>query len=365
MFEKYKDIKNIAIYGTGIASKILLVYLQEKYPYIRIKTYVDLNALSKKEIDGIPVVTIEHFIENNVDIDLLINTLPHNKDDIERTFRALGYTNILTISGNDFANNLVTDLFDNINEKELFNQSLKARFYKNIKSFENYIISAGLTIDTNYATDSRQYLEFVNKNAIKTVFDCGGLNAYTSIVFEQEFHNAENIFCFEPLYKRFKNFIAGSQTPQVIFENIVKNSKKINIVEKGVWNEDKTDLTIYECVEQRGCSTLIQQCNNENFTTNTIEVVTIDKFKKDNNIHKIDFIKMDIEGAELNALKGAEKTIIADRPQLAISIYHSTLEMFLIPLYLKSICQDYVFHIGHYSLGIGETVFYAIPKELV
>ena len=75
---------------------------------------------------------------------------------------------------------------------------------------------------------------------------------------------------------------------------------------------------------------------------------------------------MDIEGAELSALKGGFDTIKKHRPQLAISIYHDLSTDFVkIPLYLKETLENYKFTIGHYSPRLCETVLYAIPNELV
>jgi hypothetical protein len=71
-----------------------------------------------------------------------------------------------------------------------------------------------------------------------------------------------------------------------------------------------------------------------------------------------------IEGAELEALKGAKKTIIEHRPQLAISIYHKNKDLYEIPLYLNSILKDYTFRIQHYGNCFWETIWYAIPNEL-
>ena len=73
---------------------------------------------------------------------------------------------------------------------------------------------------------------------------------------------------------------------------------------------------------------------------------------------------MDIEGAELSALKGGMEIIKKYRPQLAISIYHSSEDFVNIPLYLSENLENYKFRIGHYSDTIIETVLYAIPNEL-
>lgn len=89
----------------------------------------------------------------------------------------------------------------------------------------------------------------------------------------------------------------------------------------------------------------------------------MDKYCEKNKIRP-DFIKMDIEGAELAALKGGLKTIKKYRPQLAISIYHSNEDFINIPLFLSENLEEYIFSIGHYTPRITETVLYAIPKEL-
>lgn len=54
-------------------------------------------------------------------------------------------------------------------------------------------------------------------------------------------------------------------------------------------------------------------------------------------------IKLDVEGAERASLEGARQTIAAERPALAISLYHRTSDIFEIPLFLRSIHPDYKF----------------------
>ena len=71
------------------------------------------------------------------------------------------------------------------------------------------------------------------------------------------------------------------------------------------------------------------------------------------------FINMDIEGAELEALKGAEKTIQANRPDLAICVYHAPHHLWEIPLYLHSLGLGYRFYLRNYTNFTSETVLYA------
>lgn len=87
-----------------------------------------------------------------------------------------------------------------------------------------------------------------------------------------------------------------------------------------------------------------------------IQTVTLDSFLENEDIS---FIKMDIEGAEYEALKGAAKIIAEQKPRLAISIYHKNEDIFSIPRLLLELREDYKFYLRHYSLITNETVLYA------
>jgi len=75
---------------------------------------------------------------------------------------------------------------------------------------------------------------------------------------------------------------------------------------------------------------------------------------------KITFIKMDIEGAELAALKGAEKTIREHKPTLAICLYHKASDYTDIFEYIRSLNPDYKFYIRHHLDYYAEMVLYAV-----
>lgn len=76
---------------------------------------------------------------------------------------------------------------------------------------------------------------------------------------------------------------------------------------------------------------------------------------------KVTFIKMDIEGAELAALRGAARIIREQRPKLAICVYHKPEDMWEIPSFILELCPDYSLYLRHYSPNECETVLYAIP----
>lgn len=77
------------------------------------------------------------------------------------------------------------------------------------------------------------------------------------------------------------------------------------------------------------------------------------------------YIKMDIEGAEYQALLGGRKTIEKYRPILAICLYHHQEDLWRIPLLIQTMSDKYHLYLRRYSDECWEQVCYAIPKERV
>lgn len=75
------------------------------------------------------------------------------------------------------------------------------------------------------------------------------------------------------------------------------------------------------------------------------------------------FIKMDIEGAEPMALRGASSLLRAHRPILAICLYHSVEHLWEIPLWLKQLVPDYDLFLRRYADECWEMICYAVPRE--
>jgi len=91
--------------------------------------------------------------------------------------------------------------------------------------------------------------------------------------------------------------------------------------------------------------------------------LTLDDAMEKYSLPRIDFIKMDVEGAEYPILQGAVQTLKKFKPKLAISIYHSDDDFDRIPRFLDLLGCGYEFAIGHYSLDLSETILYAIVKN--
>lgn len=91
-------------------------------------------------------------------------------------------------------------------------------------------------------------------------------------------------------------------------------------------------------------------------------VRTLDELVGAGAVPRVDFIKMDIEGFELSALRGAEATLRSFRPKLAISLYHRWEDYFAIPDFIADLDLGYRFFLQNYTVGDGETVLYGIAR---
>ena len=167
--------------------------------------------------------------------------------------------------------------------------------------------------------------------------DAGGYVGDTLPQIIENFPDFEKIYCIEPSLLHIniakRNF---SQYENIEFINCGLGDKKVST------SSENDDL-------QNNCAHDFQASN----------IDTIDNLI----LEKIDFIKMDIEGAEQDALQGASKTIQKHTPILAICIYHKAEDWYKIPQKVLTINPHYTIYLRHYMEGIFETVMYFIPNK--
>ena len=96
-------------------------------------------------------------------------------------------------------------------------------------------------------------------------------------------------------------------------------------------------------------------------TGREVQTVSLDDYVSAQQIPRVDFIKMDIEGAELAALHGAQMTIAKHKPRLAISVYHRPQHIWEIPFAVKQIEPSYRLYLDHFTLYDQETILFAEP----
>jgi len=157
----------------------------------------------------------------------------------------------------------------------------------------------------------------------------------------------------------FKNIVYALEPQEKPFMVLLNNVKKHNYDEVimplklGVWSSNTKKR-----LKGKGSSaSVICTPNYGRDHHQEIDCITIDDYFKDINIG---FIKMDVEGAELEALKGSKKIISKLKPKLAISVYHKARDLIDIPLFLKRIRPDYELYIQQIHPGLRETILFAV-----
>lgn len=189
---------------------------------------------------------------------------------------------------------------------------------------------------------------FVKKG--DTVLDLGGCWGDSCLFFSDRVGDTGKVYVFEFIPKNLGIFSKN-------LEANPSHAKRIRIIERPVWN--KSDVKIYFL--DRGPASVVFLDKPQKYSGETV-TVSIDDFIRQEEVAKVDFIKMDIEGAELKALEGAVNTLRKYRPNLAISIYHNWEQFSRIAPWLNELNLGYKFYLGHYNTGAWETVLYAATE---
>ncbi|OAV63459.1 methyltransferase, FkbM family [Bacteroidales bacterium Barb6] len=141
-------------------------------------------------------------------------------------------------------------------------------------------------------------------------------------------------YAFEPVEGTF----------QLLHQAMELNDRRIYPVQKGLADREcEINISVDGC--SSGNSIFFER---ENSTKEKIAITTLDKFVKENNIEKVDFIKADIEGAERDMLRGATNVLKTFAPKLAICTYHLPDDPEVLEKIISEANPDYkVVHLRH------------------
>ena len=176
------------------------------------------------------------------------------------------------------------------------------------------------------------------------VFDIGAFKGDTAYFFSKKCSNKARIYAFEPDENNYKVLLK------------IKDKYKLNnvIASNILFSNSETEINFLSMDLNRPAIKM--------------KSTTIDKFVEENNIEKIDYIKMDVEGAEKNILEGSIKTIKKFKPSLAIAIYHGGKlfmeDFYNIPIFIKNVInEDYEYYIRTFHPTGLETILFCKPKD--
>lgn len=181
---------------------------------------------------------------------------------------------------------------------------------------------------------------------VDTLVDCGAYDGDSIHDFISLFDDYTDIIAFEPdsanatkLAMRIKN----------------EGISNVTILKKGVGSQ-------YGILRFRANGTSNSSLDDSGDIE--IEITTLDTIAPQ--LNGTVFIKMDIEGSELEALRGAETLIKNRHPILAVCVYHKEEDLIEIPQYINSIVGDgvYDYYLRFHGLDLAELVFYAIPVSI-
>lgn len=237
--------------------------------------------------------------------------------------------------------NVYSTLSDDISRKVYMNV-LKAKIIESSLSYYAYFMGLLGSIYEGGQYFDRKYFRYSDNEVF---IDCGAFMGDTVLdlfhleVFKCKEKSSLFIYAFEP---------------DIINFNILNELIKVNNYEGCV----KTILSGVGNENSILCPENIINCRHDGIANDTnVPIVRLDDALKD---VPVTFIKMDIEGYELDALKGAETLIKKNKPKLAISIYHKPEDLFKIPLLLKEFVPEYRIYIKHHApLSTTETICYA------
>lgn len=347
--EEYKPEEHIILCGGGYALYWYCKFFEWKH--IKPDFVIDQNY-SGGEKFGIPVVTYD-FVLQNLDLNVckFVITAPKYKHEI--------YSDIKNIFGNVRIYSFEAEIFytfirdvseyrkyliDNFNKIEWLYHSLEDE-----KSKETLcaFFKGRVTGEQDWFINTMVPDQYFPKDIIKlgneeVIVEAGSNDGRTLLdIIDRTKGVFKKIYCFEP----------DRECIDLLEGIIGKSDKPIELIKKGVGLQK--DKLYFKTDSKWGASRIVSSEDYDYF----IEVTSMDEELEG---VPVSYIKMDIEGMELNCLKGAENIIKKYSPKLSVCIYHNKEDILEIPYYLKSINPNYKFYLRHHNWGATETVLYAI-----
>jgi len=356
--ERMKKADPIVIWGGSTAGQMFYDFLVEFGVYQNVKYFAD-NDKNKwgTRFNGLPVVSAEEvvrLVKDHSDTCIVIASmyLPEIRKQLLNL--GIGEKNI-DVNGVHLARNhrvfrkksayeVICSRFEDYEKVYtwLSDEHSKAVYL----GYLNSMISLDIRFMEGIASPAdEQYFdrELIRLGEHEVFCDCGSFNGDTLETFAA---------LTSGKYRKYIAIEADKDNYAELMQNIVvKGYKNIRTHNLACWNE--TTVLKFHPALTGGRVTDQGEVS--------VKADTLDNILKDEDVT---FIKMDIEGSEEMALKGASEVIRRKKPTLAVCIYHSLEDFCRLPLLIKELNPDYRLYVRHYKdMNDTETVCYAIPED--
>ena len=185
----------------------------------------------------------------------------------------------------------------------------------------------------------------------EVVIDAGACWGDTALYFAAKVGPLGRVFSFEFLPENLQVFRRNLDLNPHLKDRVV-------LVEHPIWSS--SDQTLF--INGNGPATRVELVPSAP-NAPSIKTFSIDDLVARHGLDRLDFIKMDIEGAEMSALRGAETALRRFRPELAIAVYHSLSDFWAVPQFLDALGLGYRFYLRHFTIHAEETVLFATTME--
>ncbi len=349
--EKQDKFQYICIWGVGNLGRPTAEAFKEHH--LRVDFYCDNDSQKwGKEFDGIKCLSVDEL--SKIKDQTLVIICARAYKEIFRQLNELGYPHLDRVFMNKFAIREYLAECQKETVLEHIREVMDICADGQSQKILSKIILEWLDNESGDLDDICTYDQYFCKDVLKLedqeVFvDCGAYNGDTL----QEFLKIKgDKFSKLILFELSADNFGELEKNVSILDKSIKN--KVEIHNKGV--SDKKEKIVY--FEQgEGSSAWGISGNLELGGGSDGYLTTIDEECKGN---RITYIKMDIEGSEMAALKGAEQCIRIDKPKLAVCLYHKPQDIWELPLYIKKILPEYHIYIRHHTDLLNETVCYAV-----
>lgn len=343
------------IYGAGNMGRKVYNYL--KSCEVNIGGFLDIKAAGGYILFDKPVVhpgssMISHHCKNNELIIISILFSQNNLEEIREDLIKWGYKEIIFYYDLGLSSYDLEKSFENITENysDILATYSLLEDEKSKQLFVKYVWAYACRDKDKFAEPDIDPQYFPNDillyKGTKRFIDCGAFDGDSIRSLVKYRGKADSVVAFEPAKKTFEKL------RDYIIQSSGSIANQITLFPCGVWS--KTEMIAFD--EEENASSNSVSDNGNKF----IQCVSIDEVLIG---FRPTFIKMDIEGAEYNALLGAKHTICEFKPDLAICLYHSLEDIWRIPLLLNKWEINYKFYIRSYYEFGHETVLYATCED--